>query len=44
MTVQLKTLAVASLLACASYAQADVAFDANLELDTTYTNKQGNRT
>ena len=39
MTVQLKTLAVASLLACASYAQADVAFDANLELDTTYTNK-----
>ena len=27
------------MLACASYAQADVAFDANLELDTTYTNK-----
>ena len=39
MKTTLKTLAVASLLACASYAQADVAFDANLELDTTYANK-----
>ena len=39
MNTTFKTLAVASMLACASYAQADVAFDANLELDSTYANK-----
>ena len=39
MNTTFKTVALASLLACASYAQADVAFDANLELDSTYTNK-----
>lgn len=39
MTPVFKTLTLASLLACASYAQAAVSFDANLELDTTHKNK-----
>lgn len=34
-----KLAAVAALCATGAVAQADVAFDANLELDTTYTNK-----
>lgn len=39
MTPVFKTLALASVLACASYAHAAVSFDANLELDTTHKNK-----
>jgi hypothetical protein len=39
MTTQNRTLVVASLLLAAGGAQAAVAFDANLELDTTYTNE-----
>jgi hypothetical protein len=39
MTPVFKTLTLASVLACASYAQAAVSFDANLELDTTHKNK-----
>lgn len=41
MTTLFKTLAVVAAAACAFNAHADVAFDANLELDTTHTNKIG---
>lgn len=39
MNTNLKTLALLVSVATAGMAQAQVAFDANLELDTTYTNK-----
>lgn len=41
MTFPFKTLALASLLAVASQAQAAATFDANLQLDTTHTNAIG---
>lgn len=39
MTASLKTLAAAAALACVAVAHADPVIDANMEFDTTYTNK-----